>query len=135
MRAPDTLDTALLHRTTTTAPTVNPGALALDRSPLLSASGRAFAHIAQFHPELTVFRRDLHAHPELGFEEIYTSGRVAEALKLCGVDEVHTGIGKTGVVGVIKGKQSRKLNGGATVQPMVGLRADMDALTMTEHNA
>ena len=135
MRAPDTLDTALLHRTTTTAPTVNSSALALDRSPLLSASGRAFAHIARFHPELTAFRRDLHAHPELGFEEIDTSGRVAEALKLCGVDEVHTGIGKTGVVGVIKGKQSRKLNGGATVQPLVGLRADMDALTMTEHNA
>ena len=39
-----------------------------------SARGRAFAHIAQFHPELTAFRRDLHAHPELGFEEVYTSG-------------------------------------------------------------
>ena len=101
----------------------------------LRANGRAFAHITQFHPELTAFRRDLHAHPELGFEEIYTSGRVTQALKLCGVDEVHTGIGKTGVVGVIKGKQSRKLKGSATVQALVGLRADMDALTMTEHNA
>ena len=100
----------------------------------LRASGRAFAHITQFHPELTAFRRDLHAHPELGFEEIYTSGRVAEALKLCGVDEVHTGIGKTGVVGVIKGKQTLQANGSAIAQPMVGLRADMDALTMTEHN-
>ena len=101
---------------------------------LLRASGRAFAHITQFHPELTAFRRDLHAHPELGFEEIYTSGRVAEALKLCGVDEVHTGIGITGVVGVIKGKQTHQVNGSAMAQPMVGLRADMDALTMTEHN-
>ena len=101
---------------------------------MLRASGRAFAHIAQFHPELTAFRRDLHAHPELGFEEIYTSGRVAEALKLCGVDEVHTGIGKTGVVGVIKGKQIYQANGGATAAPMVGLRADMDALTMLENN-
>ncbi|SFC00663.1 hippurate hydrolase [Polaromonas sp. OV174] len=97
------------------------------------ASGRAFAQIAQFHPELTAFRRDLHAHPELGFEEVYTSSRVAHALKLCGVDEVHTGIGKTGVVAVIKGQQ----NGGSSgsgVRPMVGLRADMDALPMTEHN-
>ena len=102
---------------------------------LLRASGRAFAHITQFHPELTAFRRDLHAHPELGFEEIYTSGRVAEALKLCGVDEVHTGIGTTGVVGVIKGKQTHQINGGAIVRPLVGLRADMDALIMTEHNA
>ena len=57
--------------------------------------GAAFARIAQFHPELTAFRRDLHAHPELGFEEVYTSGRVQEALKLCGVDSIHTGLGKT----------------------------------------
>jgi len=53
----------------------------------LKAGGRAFAYIAQYHPELTALRRDLHAHPELGFEEIYTSKRVKEALKLCGVDE------------------------------------------------
>jgi hippurate hydrolase len=52
------------------------------------------------------------------------------ALKLCGVDEVHTGIGKTGVVAVIKGQQPAK----AGARPMVGLRADMDALPMTEHN-
>ena len=99
----------------------------------LRASGRAFAQISQFHPELTAFRRDLHAHPELGFEEVYTSSRVAHALKLCGVDEIHTGIGKTGVVAVIKGQQ----NGAAFksgVRPMVALRADMDALPMTEHN-
>ncbi len=96
-------------------------------APRFKANGRAFAHIAQFHPELTSLRRDLHAHPELGFEEVYTSGRVKEALKLCGVDEIHTGIGKTGVVGVIKGK---KTSSGR----MIGLRADMDALTMSEHN-
>ena len=93
----------------------------------LKANGRAFAHIAQFHPELTALRRDLHAHPELGFEEVYTSGRVKEALKLCGVDEVHDGIGKTGVVAVIKGRHTGSCR-------MTGLRADMDALTMTEHN-
>ncbi|NMM11762.1 MAG: amidohydrolase [Polaromonas sp.] len=103
------------------------------RSHPLRASGRAFAQIAQFHPELTAFRRDLHSHPELGFEEVYTSSRVAHALKLCGVDEVHTGIGKTGVVAVIKGQQTNPTNG-CGVRPMVGLRADMDALPMTEHN-
>ena len=96
-------------------------------TPRLKANGRAFAHIAQFHPELTALRRDLHAHPELGFEEVYTSGRVKEALKLCGVEEIHAGIGKTGVVGVIRGRT----DGGGRC---IGLRADMDALTMTEHN-
>lgn len=93
----------------------------------LRAKGRAFAHIAQFHPELTALRRDLHAHPELGFEERYTANRVTEALKLCGVDEVHTGIGKTGVVAVVRGKR----NGSGK---FIGLRADMDALPMAENN-
>jgi len=95
--------------------------------PRLSAHGRAFSQIVQYHPELTAFRRDLHAHPELGFEEVYTAGRVQEALRLCGVDEVHTGIGKTGVVGIIRGRAN-------TGSRMIGLRADMDALTMTENN-
>jgi hippurate hydrolase len=93
----------------------------------LRVRGRAFAHIAQYHPEITALRRDLHAHPELGFEERYTAGRVAEALKLCGVDEVHTGIGKTGVVAVVRGERN-------TSGKMIGLRADMDALPLTEHN-
>jgi amidohydrolase len=93
----------------------------------LKGGGRPFAHIAQFHPELTALRRDLHAHPELGFEEVYTSGRVKEALRLCGVDEIHAGIGKTGVVGLIRGRTN---SSGRSI----GLRADMDALTMTEHN-
>ncbi len=96
-------------------------------APRLKAGGRAFAQIAQFHPELTEFRRDLHAHPELGFEERYTSARVEQALRLCGVDEVHTGLGKTGVVALIRG---RKSGGGK----MIGLRADMDALPMVENN-
>ncbi|KAB7615096.1 M20 aminoacylase family protein [Verminephrobacter eiseniae] len=93
----------------------------------LKAGGRPFAHIAQYHPELTALRRDLHAHPELGFEERYTSQRVQEALHLCGVDEIHRGMGRTGVVGVIRGR-------GHSSGSMVGLRADMDALPMTEHN-
>ena len=101
--------------------------LAPRSAPLLKAKGRAFAQISEFHPELTAFRRDLHAHPELGFEEVYTAARVKEALQRCGVDEVHTGIGKTGLVAVIRGRQNT--SGG-----MTGLRADMDALPMTEHN-
>ncbi len=91
------------------------------------AHARAFAHIAQFHPDLTAFRRDLHAHTELGFEEVYTAARVQEALRLCGVDEVHAGIGKTGVVGIVRGRAN-------SANRMIGLRADMDALTMTEAN-
>lgn len=93
----------------------------------LQAGGRAFAHISAFHPELTAFRRDLHAHPELGFEEVYTAARVKEALTLCGVDAIHTGIGKTGIVATIQGR--RHSSG-----KMIGLRADMDALPMTELN-
>ncbi len=100
-------------------------------APRLQATGRAFSHISRFHPELTAFRRDLHAHPELGFEEVYTSARVAQALALCEVDEVHTGLGRTGVVGVIHGRQAA----GDHAPASVGLRADMDALLMTEHNA
>lgn len=96
-------------------------------SPMLRASGRAFAQISQFHPELTAFRRDLHAHPELGFEEVYTAARVKESLQVCGVDAVHTGIGKTGLVATIKGR-------GGNSGKMIGLRADMDALPMTELN-
>ena len=109
----------------------------------MTVSGRAFARIAAFHPELTAFRRDLHANPELGFEEVYTAKRVTEALKLCGVDEIHTGIGKTGVVAVIRGKtQTAHAVTGAAAgghwgvhgTRMIGLRADMDALPMAEHN-
>jgi hippurate hydrolase len=91
------------------------------------AQGRAFAHIARFHPEIAALRRDLHAHPELGVEEVYTAARVQEALKACGVDEIHPGIGKTGVVGVIRGRSTASGR-------MIGLRADMDALMMSEDN-
>ncbi len=96
-------------------------------NPRYQASGRPFAHISRFHPEITAFRRDLHMHPELGFEELYTSGRVQESLRACGVDEIHPGIGKTGVVGVIRGRSTASGR-------MIGLRADMDALPMCEDN-
>jgi hippurate hydrolase len=86
-----------------------------------------YQRLAAWHSELTAFRRDLHAHPELGFEEVRTAGRVAEALRLAGVDEVHTGIARTGVVGVVRGARAESGR-------MIGLRADMDALPMREEN-
>jgi hippurate hydrolase len=79
--------------------------------------------IDSFAPELTAIRRDLHAHPEIGFEEHRTSGIVAEKLSQWGV-EVHRGVGGTGVIGLLKGK------GGGNRR--IGLRADMDALPMEE---
>ena len=75
--------------------------------------------------ELEEIYKDLHSHPELGFEEERTSKIVQEKLKAYGVDEVHTDIGKTGVVGIIRGN-----NGGGNRR--VGLRADMDALPIQE---
>ena len=80
--------------------------------------------IDAFADELTAIRRDLHAHPEIGFEEVRTSGIVAEKLAQWGI-EVHRGLGGTGVVGVLKGKG----NG----SKRIGLRADMDALPMEEN--
>ncbi len=81
--------------------------------------------IRRFHSELTAIRRDLHAHPELSFTEERTSKLVADYLRKLGI-ETHTGLAKTGVVGVIPGK-SRSGKG-------VGLRADMDCLPMNELN-
>ena len=78
-----------------------------------------------FIDDLVAIRRDIHANPELGYLENRTSALVAERLRAYGVDEVHTGIAKTGLVGVIRGKRS----GGS-----IGLRADMDALPMQEKN-
>jgi hippurate hydrolase len=83
--------------------------------------------IRGFHGELTAVRRDIHAHPELAFEESRTSTLVAEKLAGWGV-EVHRGLAKTGVVGVIRGRSERSGRG-------VGLRADMDCLPMHEANA
>ena len=81
--------------------------------------------LAEMLPEITEWRRDLHEHPEILFETHRTSAIVEEKLKAFGCDEVVGGIGRTGVVGVIKGKQ----NGSGKV---IGLRADMDALPIHE---
>ena len=84
----------------------------------------AIDRIAEFHDELTAFRRDIHAHPELGFAESRTAERVAAELERYGI-EVHRGVGRTGLVGVLQaGTSSRR----------IGLRADMDALPIEEGN-
>lgn len=83
--------------------------------------------VADLQPDIMGWRRDLHAHPELMYDVHRTAGFVAERLKAFGCDEVVTGIGRTGVVGVIRG---RKPASGAP--GVIGLRADMDALPIEE---
>jgi len=80
--------------------------------------------IAAMQPELAAWRRDIHAHPEVLFDVHRTAASVLEKLKAFGCDEVVTGLGKTGVVGVIRGK--------GPAGKVIGLRADMDALPMEE---
>jgi hippurate hydrolase len=80
---------------------------------------------AELLPEITEWRRDLHEHPEILFETHRTAGVVAEKLRAFGCDEVVEGIGRTGVVGVIKGKTD-------SAGKVIGLRADMDALPILE---
>ncbi len=81
-------------------------------------------------PEIKKWRHELHAHPELGYEEEWTSNFVAEKLESFGL-EIHRGMAKTGVIGVLKGANA-SLGGGGN--KAIGLRADMDALPMTEEN-
>ncbi|MBL4808193.1 MAG: amidohydrolase [Rhodobacteraceae bacterium] len=80
---------------------------------------------AELHADITAWRRDLHEHPEILFDTHRTSAIVAEKLKEFGCDEVVTGIGRTGVVAVIKGKQN-------TSGKVIAMRADMDALPIFE---
>ncbi|HEY9566510.1 MAG TPA: M20 aminoacylase family protein [Thalassobaculum sp.] len=86
--------------------------------------GRHHNRVTALQEEVTAWRRDLHAHPEIGFEEVRTSGIVADRLREFGVDEVIRGLAGTGVVGIIRGRADG---------PMIGLRADMDALPMPDH--
>ncbi len=85
------------------------------------------AHIARWQDEFTAVRRDLHMHPELGFEEHRTAEVVCTRLRALGIEH-HAGIGRTGVVAVIRGRTDSRGRS-------VGLRADMDALPMQEENA
>jgi hippurate hydrolase len=80
---------------------------------------------AELLPEITAWRRDFHEHPELQFDVHRTAGKVAGLLREFGCDDVVTGIGRSGVVGVIKGKTDRSGR-------VIGLRADMDALPIHE---
>ena len=80
--------------------------------------------IAHFAEEVAEWRRDFHAHPELNYDVHRTAGVVADRLRSFGCDEVVTGIGRTGVVGVIKGRSPGNR--------AIGLRADMDALPILE---
>ncbi|THD73365.1 amidohydrolase [Thalassobius vesicularis] len=80
---------------------------------------------AELQDEITAWRRDFHENPEILFDTVRTAGIVAEKLRAFGCDEVVEGIGRTGVVGVIKGKSN-------TGGKVIGLRADMDALPIHE---
>ena len=82
------------------------------------------SRIAEMKAEVAAWRRDIHEYPEILFDVHRTAGSVAEKLKAFGCDEVVTGIGRTGVVGVIHGR--------AGPRKVIGLRADMDALPMDE---
>jgi amidohydrolase len=83
--------------------------------------------IADLHGDITAWRRDLHAHPELLYDVHRTAASVADKLKSFGCDEVVTGIGRTGVVGIIHGSK-----GPNATRKVIGLRADMDALPIEE---
>ncbi|MBK6804310.1 MAG: amidohydrolase [Betaproteobacteria bacterium] len=83
-------------------------------------------HVRRWQDELVALRRDLHAHPELGFEEHRTARVVAERLAALGIEH-QTGVGKTGIVAVVRGRTTASGRS-------VGLRADMDALPMQEDN-
>lgn len=80
---------------------------------------------SEMQNEITAWRRDLHEHPEILFETHRTAAVVADKLTAFGCDEVVTGIGRTGVVGVIRGRETRS-------GKVIGLRADMDALPILE---
>jgi hippurate hydrolase len=83
--------------------------------------------IAALHPDITAWRHDIHAHPELLYDVHRTASTVAEKLKDFGCDEVVAGVGRTGVVGVIHGRKPADGQRRA-----IGLRADMDALPIME---
>ena len=88
-----------------------------------AARARIDALATELHPAIIEIRRDIHRHPELGFHETRTAGLVAEKLRALKFDEVRTGVGVTGVVGVLKGGRPG---------PAVAIRADMDALPVPE---
>ncbi|GAB5374790.1 MAG: M20 aminoacylase family protein [Acuticoccus sp.] len=96
--------------------------------PIRAYKERRMPIVNRFHDltnEITEWRRDIHQNPEILYEVTRTAAKVADLLRTFGVDQVETGVGRTGVVGVIKGR-------GSSGQ-VIGLRADMDALPMSEN--
>src|SRR3978361_905423 len=85
--------------------------------------------VADLQPDIAAWRRDIHEHPELMYDVHRTAGFVADRLREFGCDEVVTGLGRTGGVGVIKGRKAAAGDAGVKV---IGLRADMDALPIEE---
>src|ERR1700742_4476355 len=85
--------------------------------------------VADLQPEIQAWRRDIHTHPELLYDVHRTAAFVADRLREFGCDEVASGLGRPGVVGVIKG---RKPAPGTADVKVIGLRADMDALPIEE---
>ena len=113
----------LVVATALAAVLIAPPALAQDSSTRHAVSAEAVARAVQaVNPHVVAWRRDLHAHPELGFNETRTAQIVADHLRSLGL-EVRTGVGKTGVVGVLRGARPGRV---------VALRADMDALPVQE---
>src|SRR5579862_1851251 len=93
------------------------------QGPAGDVASRIAAMSVELHPAAIALRRDLHRHPELGFHETRTAGIVADKLRALKFDEVRTGVGVTGVVGVLQGGRPG---------PVVAIRADMDALPIPE---
>ncbi|MCL4744808.1 MAG: M20/M25/M40 family metallo-hydrolase, partial [Burkholderiaceae bacterium] len=87
----------------------------------------AVASIRAFHSDLIALRHQFHQNPEIGFEEHFTGELVARELERYGVDEIHRGLGRTGLVAVVRGRIDSSGR-------RIGLRADMDALPMNEEN-
>ncbi|WFU42033.1 amidohydrolase [Bradyrhizobium sp. CB82] len=92
----------------------------------ICAASRLADHLSGRQASLTDLRRALHACPELGYKEVQTASTIAEQLRAIGVDEIHQGIAGTGIVGVLRGEEGDG--------PVVGLRAELDALAMEEAN-
>ena len=97
--------------------------MSASRTEATSLASSIDAAAAAIEPQVIAWRRDFHAHPELGNREFRTAGIVAAHLRVARPDEVRTEVAVTGVVGVLKG---------ALPGPVVALRADMDALPVAE---
>lgn len=87
------------------------------------ASVHVLQEVHELYPEMVENRRWFHAHPELSFEEVKTAAHIVEVLRSYGIEEIHEKVGRTGVVGIIRGGKPG---------PCIALRADIDALPITE---